>query len=200
MRTFIQNQTQTYLLSVERVVPCRQPFSAASAEVAAAKENLRKSKGACHASMNWSLFMARLGGIGNFPFAPGTVATVFAGVPMAWLLAGFSITVALTVIGLLFSLACYVAEKAEASLKRHDPREVVIDELIGYLVTMVGFPISLKSLLIGFLAFRLFDIWKPWPVSVLDERLPGGLGVVMDDVAAGCLAHLLLGVVLAAWR
>ncbi len=102
-------------------------------------------------------------------------------------------------LALLFFAACGVSSKAAAVLGREDPREIVIDELVGYLVTMVGLPFTFKSVVVGFFAFRLFDIWKPWPVRRFDEQLHGGLGIVMDDVAAGCYAHAAVWAVLALW-
>ena len=73
----------------------------------------------------------------------------------------------------------------------------MIDELAGFLVTMIGLPFTVESLVLGIAAFRLFDIWKPWPVSVLDERIKGGIGIVLDDVGAGVLAHVLVRIILA---
>ena len=148
---------------------------------------------------SWELFVARLGGVGASAVAPGSAATALAGIPAAWLLGWCASPLALGIVALLFLGSCYVAEIAAEQLHQHDPGEVVIDELVGYLVTMVGLPTSFKALMIGFLAFRLFDIWKPWPVRVFDEQLKGGLGIVMDDVAAGCYAHVLVWVLLALW-
>jgi phosphatidylglycerophosphatase A len=147
----------------------------------------------------WELFVARLGGVGASPVAPGSAATALVGIPAAWLLGWCAPPLAMSIIALIFFGSCYVAEQAAAQLHKHDPGEVVIDELVGYLVTMVGLPTGFKALMIGFLAFRLFDIWKPWPVRIFDEQLKGGLGIVMDDVAAGCYAHALAWAVLALW-
>jgi len=89
-------------------------------------------------------------------------------------------------------LSCYCAGVAEAEIGRIDPGEVVIDELVGFLITMFGLPLTLESLGLGIAGFRLMDIWKPWPVGFLQEKLKGGMAIVMDDVAAGVLAHLLV--------
>ena len=151
------------------------------------------------ASMGTALFWARLGWAGLSPFAPGTVATALVGIPCVWLLSLLPAAFAMGGLASLFFAACYVSNKAAAVLGREDPGEIVIDELVGFLVTMVGLPLTLKSLGVGFLAFRLFDIWKPWPVRRFDEQLHGGLGIVMDDVAAGCYAHALVWGVLAFW-
>jgi len=127
------------------------------------------------------------------------VATALVGIPCAWLLSALPAALAMWGLAALFFAACYSSSKAAAVLGREDPHEIVIDELVGYLVTMVGLPVTLKSVGVGFLAFRLFDIWKPWPVRRFDEQLHGGLGIVMDDVAAGFYAHAVVWGVLAVW-
>ncbi len=136
------------------------------------------------------LAMARLGGVGMVSPAPGTVATAVVGIPSAVLISLLSAPWDYGVVVLVFFLACLASARAASVLEDDDPRQVVIDELVGYLVTMAGLPVSLLSLATGFVAFRLFDIWKPWPISVLDRRLEGGLGIVADDVAAGLYAHV----------
>lgn len=135
------------------------------------------------------LQVALLGGLGKVPRAPGTVATVVAGIPAVCFLRALAEPLAFLLVVLLFLLGCYCAEAAETQMGRTDPGEVVIDELIGFLITMFGFPLTFESLLLGIASFRLMDIWKPWPVGLLEERLKGGVAIVMDDVAAGILAH-----------
>jgi phosphatidylglycerophosphatase A len=135
------------------------------------------------------LFIAQLGGLGKAPFAPGTVATIVAGIPSAILLSLVGESWALLLLVLLFIAGCYVAGAAETELQKTDPGEVVIDELVGFLITMFGFPISLQTLVLGVVSFRLLDIWKPWPVNAFEAKLKGGVGILMDDVAAGVIAH-----------
>ena len=72
-----------------------------------------------------------------------------------------------------------------------NPREVVIDELCGYLVAMTGHAVSFPSILTGFLLFRLFDIWKPWPIRSVESKLSGGAAIMIDDVLAGICANVL---------
>lgn len=155
--------------------------------------------GGIPAAMGSALFWARLGWAGLSPVGPGTVATALAGIPCAWLLAALPEPVGMGVLVLVFFAACLVSTRAAAVLGRKDPGEVVIDELVGYLVTMVGLPMTLKSVCVGFIAFRFFDIWKPWPVRCFEKQLEGGLGIVMDDVAAGCYAHAVVWMMLALW-
>lgn len=140
--------------------------------------------------------IARLGFLGKAPKAPGTVATVAAGVPLASILSLLPYGWACIVLTLIFLCACWVCGEAQRSLGRDDPREVVLDEIVGFLLTTIGIPVTPMSLLFAVLYFRAMDILKPWPVCVLDSQLKGGLGIVADDVAAGLYAHGLLAVTL----
>jgi phosphatidylglycerophosphatase A len=149
---------------------------------------------------SFSLFIAQVGGLGKVPFAPGTVASIVAGIPSAILLSLVGEWWALLLLVLLFIAGCYVAGAAETELQKTDPGEVVIDELVGFLITMLGFPITPHTLVLGIVGFRLFDIWKPWPINILDRKLKGGVGIMMDDVAAGVLAHVLVWIGLKVWR
>jgi len=142
------------------------------------------------------VLIALLGGIGRAPVAPGTVATFVAGIPFAVLLGLVPKPLSFIFLFLITLLACVASERASRELQDADPKEIVIDELVGYLVTMFCLPTTPMSLLLGFAAFRLFDIWKPWPIGMLDEKVKGGLGIVLDDVAAGVFASLLVWIIL----
>ncbi|GAB6095103.1 phosphatidylglycerophosphatase A [Desulfatiferula olefinivorans] len=146
------------------------------------------------------MFIATGGGAGRAKTAPGTVGTLV-GIPLYGLLSFFDTpalwpVICLSVIALII-LAVVVADRAVAILNADDPGCVVIDEIAGFLVTTAGIGFSLPSVILGFLLFRLFDIWKPFPVRYLEDTLPGGAGVVLDDVAAGIMAHIVLRVLLA---
>ena len=93
---------------------------------------------------------------------------------------------------LFIFFAVYIADAAEKILKQNDPNCIVIDEIAGMMVTLIGLPFNLTTIVLGFILFRILDILKPFPIRHLDKRIPGGLGVVADDVAAGVIAHLLL--------
>jgi phosphatidylglycerophosphatase A len=151
------------------------------------------------AATSLSLLIAQLGGLGKARFAPGTVATVFAGIPSVYLLSLVSTPWSLWVLGLLFISSCCFAGAAETELRKTDPAEVVIDELVGFLITMFGFPLTLHTLVLGLLSFRLLDILKPWPIRMFQEGLKGGVAIVMDDVAAGVLAHVVVWAGLKIW-
>ena len=144
--------------------------------------------------------VALLGGIGRFPYASGTVATILAGIPFACILGFLPLPVSIFLLSLVILVSCHVSEQTERAFQAHDPKEVVIDELAGYLVTMIGLPITVKSIFLGVVAFRLFDIWKPWPISFFDQKAKGGLGIVLDDVAAGVFAHISVWIILQLWN
>lgn len=140
--------------------------------------------------------VALLGKIGKFKTMPGTVATALVGIPAAIVWSWFSPPWSYGALALLFYLACWAAGLTERKYEQSDPREIVVDELVGFLVTMIGLHLSPLSLAVGFVAFRFFDIFKPWPISVLDRDVPGGPGIVLDDVASGMYAHAVVWIVL----
>lgn len=144
--------------------------------------------------------IATWGGAGLVGKAPGTVGTLCT-VPLWW---GLAWGENYLLYGLVTLTVCGAGWWAAARYSREtgvgDPREVVVDEAAGFLITMAGAPLSLPHLLAGFLLFRLFDIAKPWPVGYLDRRVHGGLGIMADDVAAGAMAWLLMNFVQAYWE
>lgn len=131
-------------------------------------------------------------GCGRSPYFPGTAGTL-GGLPLFWFFAqaGTIAYLALTVLFAGFSIVvAHFYEKHFA--KHHDPAELVIDEVAGFLVTMVMVPVTLAHVAMGFLIFRAFDMIKPFPVSLVDRKVPGGFGAVADDLLAGLLGNLLL--------
>lgn len=134
-------------------------------------------------------WIASILGLGKSRFAPGTVATLVAGVPCFLATGHLFWPFQLVFAGLVFALGCHASGKIERELQRTDPGEAVIDELCGFLVAMLGHPPTFVSILAGFVLFRLFDIWKPWPLRFLQENLHGGMGIMMDDVGAGIYAN-----------
>ncbi len=130
-------------------------------------------------------------GCGLVPFAPGTVGSL-AGVLIALPLAPkHPIYLALLSAGFL-PLAIWAADITEREEGRSDPGLVVVDEVLGQWMTLAGAThLNWRSYTAGFLLFRLFDIWKPAPVRQL-EKLPGGAGIVADDMMAGIYGALVL--------
>jgi len=136
-------------------------------------------------------FFATWGGTGLSPVAPGTVGTL-AAIPFYLVFVRLPLPLYLLSLTAFTFFACWVAGRAELLFREQDPGKIVIDEVVGYLVTMAGVPFSWKMVLTGFVLFRLFDILKPPPARWIDRNLKGGYGVVLDDVAAGLYACLLL--------
>ena len=137
------------------------------------------------------LGLASVGYIGFFPWIPGTVGTV-AGVAVFFLYSALPPVLYVVSTAGLTALACWASGKAEILLGRKDDRRIVIDEVAGYLVTMAFLPRTWAAVVGGFLFFRLLDIMKPFPAGRINDRMPGGPGVVLDDVVAGLYANLLL--------
>jgi phosphatidylglycerophosphatase A len=136
--------------------------------------------------------VATAGGAGYSPFAPGTCGTAVA-VPLAWLAAPLPLWAFVLVAAGITVVGIGAAAIADRAWGTHDSGRIVIDEVAGYFVTVAfADPASPAVLLLGFALFRLFDIVKPPPVRWIDRNLPGGAGVVLDDVAAGLGAGLVL--------
>ena len=137
------------------------------------------------------MFIATGAGSGYLPKAPGTWGTLV-GLLLWWPLAGLSLTAYLATVAVLFIVGVASAGAAEKILDRGDPGVVVIDEIVGVLIALAAAPLHPVAALAGFALFRLFDIAKPFPVGWLDRHLHGGLGIMLDDVAAGLYALLVL--------
>ena len=133
-------------------------------------------------------------GSGLSPVASGTFGTL-AAAPLVALSGIFSPLSSVLILMIMTLVAIWASQVVHNLLNRVDPSEVVIDEVAGFLLTMLWVPLSWGTLLAGFLLFRLFDIWKPWPAEPA-ERLHGGLGIVLDDLVAGLYANLGLRVIL----
>ncbi|HJP23425.1 MAG TPA: phosphatidylglycerophosphatase A [Alphaproteobacteria bacterium] len=133
-------------------------------------------------------------GSGRLPGWPGTWGSL-AALPLAWLLQGWLGPVGLAGAALLaFLVGCwasgvYVAAGPDSD---PDPSPVVIDEVAGQWLTLVVAPREIAWYALGFALFRLFDILKPWPISWLERRVPGALGIMIDDVAAAVFAMAIL--------
>ena len=137
------------------------------------------------------MFLATGCGVGYLPWAPGTWGSLVA-LPLHFVLDGLDARLYWTILAAIIALAIVAAGAAEKILDRKDPGVVVIDEVAGMLVTMIGAPQTLLAYGTGFLLFRFFDILKPFPVRWADQHLNGGVGIVMDDLLAGGYAWLCL--------
>jgi phosphatidylglycerophosphatase A len=132
-------------------------------------------------------------GAGHVSRAPGTVGTVV-GVVLYVPLTRLALPAYGVVVFVLFLLGVWCCHVADRELGTHDHPSIVWDEIVGYLITMLLAPPSWKCAAIGFVLFRLFDIWKPFPIRRL-ERLPGGLGIMTDDAFAGLYALVVMQIV-----
>jgi len=137
-----------------------------------------------------ALILATWFGIGLVPLVPGTFGTL-AAVPLILLLNYLGEWYGVFALVVITIVAIRVSDRTQELLGRTDPSAVVIDEVAGFLATMLLFPPSLVNVGLGFILFRFFDIVKPWPVRQT-ERLKGGFGIVVDDLLAGVYAHLVL--------
>jgi phosphatidylglycerophosphatase A len=130
-------------------------------------------------------------GTGALPYAPGTFGTIIA-IPFFLVLRSFSIELYIGILLILIIASMWLCEKVSKDIGVADHQGMCVDEIIGYLVTMTFAPATFKWILIGFLLFRLFDIWKPWPIRQVDQRFHGGVGVILDDVLAGIYSMIIL--------
>lgn len=140
------------------------------------------------------LFLATGFGVGYSPFAPGTLGTLLA-IPTYYFLSNiFSPIYEITLIGFFF-LAVWISEKAEIFFGKKDSPKIVIDEMMGFFISMLWVPKAFHFIMISFFLFRFFDILKPFPIRWLERRLEGGYGVVLDDIIAGVYANIILQII-----
>ena len=129
-------------------------------------------------------FLAFGFGAGKAPVAPGTFGTLV-GIPVYLLLQPMSALTYAVVVLLMFGLGVWLCHVTEKDLGVHDHPGIVWDEIVGYLITMFMVPAGWVWIVAGFFLFRLFDIWKPFPIRQIERRIQGGLGNMLDDALAG---------------
>jgi phosphatidylglycerophosphatase A len=134
-----------------------------------------------------ALILATWFGTGLLPFAPGTFGTLGA-VPLVLALQHYLLACRIPFFLLFLATAIWASGRAASLLDTPDPSQVVIDEVTGFLAATVLLRFSWQGLGAAFILFRVFDILKPFPVGFLDRKVKGGVGIVLDDVAAGCYA------------
>nr|VFJ47565.1 MAG: phosphatidylglycerophosphatase [Candidatus Kentron sp. DK] len=130
-------------------------------------------------------------GAGLSPFAPGTMGTLI-GVAFYLVLYPLPLSWYLPIVAVSFILGIRLCEKTARALGVHDHPAIVWDEIVGFLITMIAAPTGWEWILAGFGLFRLFDILKPWPIGVIDARVRGGFGIMLDDLLAGVYGLILL--------
>lgn len=136
-------------------------------------------------------------GAGLFPRAPGTAGSLVALIPWWFVLRGLPLAWYVAVLALAFALGVWACNVAGKRLGVDDHRALVWDEFVGQWIALCAAPSGWPWMVAGFLLFRLFDVWKPWPIRVADRRVHDGFGVMLDDVLAGIYALILMQI--AAW-
>ncbi|MEX0299903.1 MAG: phosphatidylglycerophosphatase A [Kordiimonas sp.] len=149
-----------------------------------------------HLSFWWSTVF----GVGLFKPAPGTWGSL-AAVVLGYALIenGFSLIALLVLTTLITLISIWAINDIEAKSGIHDAGEIVIDEVAGQWIALVPFYFftgHVATYLLSFALFRLFDIWKPWPIGPIDKHVSGGLGVMIDDIVAGVFAAMVLWFIL----
>lgn len=140
---------------------------------------------------NKIMLFATWGNVGNKFIVPGTFGTFF-GFPLYFLVSLFDASYAFLFILAFILFSVFIAEEAEKNVGEKDPGCIVIDEVAGALVTFAFVPFTFTSFWAGFFIFRFFDITKIYPIKALEQRIPGGAGIVLDDIAAGIMSNIVL--------
>jgi phosphatidylglycerophosphatase A len=142
--------------------------------------------------LHFCAFWIALGfGVGLLKGAPGSYATFIIGIPLYWIIHTWQVNY-YPVLLIVIILGIVICSTASRMLNHSDDPSIVWDEVCGYLLTMLNAPDGFIWILLGFLLFRLFDIWKPWPIYIFDKHVKGGIGIILDDLLAGVYAWLCL--------
>jgi phosphatidylglycerophosphatase A len=145
--------------------------------------------------MNYFIVMLATGfGVGYSPIAPGTMGTLLS-IPIYLFLSQIPSPLYELTLLTFFFLASWISEQAQKYWATKDDQRIVIDEMMGFLITMLWIPRTIFFISMGFILFRFFDILKPFPIRRLEKRWKGGFGVVLDDVAAGVYVNIILQII-----
>jgi len=143
-------------------------------------------------------FMAFCGGTGLIPFAPGTFGSLMGVFLFSWTVSinqfnSFLMQIMIA-IGLLIA-GFWICDASSKALKTHDHPGIVWDEMAAMYAILIFQPMTPKAWVMAFILFRIFDIWKPWPIRYLDKKVTGGIGIMLDDIVAG-LATIIVCILL----
>jgi len=147
--------------------------------------------------MNWKKIIATGFGTGYLPIGPGSWGT-FPGMLLCWAMQPLPVFGYVIVVILLAMAGVYLAGVVEPEFGKKDPGQIVIDEIVAFPITMFLIPVGWGTMVLGFFLNRLLDTIKPWPCHRL-EKLPGGWGIMMDDLFAGVYSCLLMHAALYKW-
>jgi phosphatidylglycerophosphatase A len=137
------------------------------------------------------IFLATGCYVGFSPLVPGTTGTL-AAIPIYFLISRLSPLYYAVIVFGSTCIAVWASDGAEVLLRAKDCRYIVIDEMVGFLVTMFMVPPTWGNILLGFFLFRALDIVKPYPIRTVEERARGGYGIVFDDIIAGIYANVII--------
>jgi phosphatidylglycerophosphatase A len=136
-------------------------------------------------------FLAYGFGTGLAPFAPGTFGTLPA-VVLFWFMAPLGAGTYAGIVAVMFVAGIFICGQTARDVGATDPGFIVYDEIVGFLVAMYLMPADWRWMAAGFVVYRVFDIWKPWPIHAAEERLGLGSGIMTDDVIAGLYSLAIL--------
>jgi len=131
-------------------------------------------------------------GIGFLQYMPGTFGTLLMGVPSYILISYLTIRYYIIIVFLGILLGIRICSLAERVLHEADAPAIIWDEVCGYWLTMLGAPTGITWIVVGFFAFRFFDIVKPWPINLIQQKVHGGLGIMLDDIMAAIYASCII--------
>ena len=141
--------------------------------------------------------------IGKIKYAPGTVASLITCLAFLLLISIFNLSVILLFTLIIFCYSFLAINNSFQDFRTEDPQEIVIDEVVGQMLPLLAIPIYETLYLLpkiyycvaAFLAFRLFDIWKPYPISYVDNNVKGALGIMLDDILASSYSIIALTII-----
>ena len=151
----------------------------------------------------FNLFFLTLLNIGKIKYAPGTIASFLTCLLFLFLINIFSILILLLSTFIIFCYSFLAINNSFDTFDRNDPQEIVIDEVVGQMLPLLAIPVyetlylapKIYYCFAAFLLFRLFDIWKPFPISYVDNNTKGALGIMLDDIIAGIFTDIILSLV-----
>ena len=152
---------------------------------------------------NINLFFLTFFFIGRIKYIPGTIASFFACILFLFLTSAFNIFIVLLITLIIFIYSFFAINNSFDKFKSEDPQEIVIDEVVGQMLVLLPLPVyeTLYPLLIiyycvtAFFLFRLFDIWKPYPISYVDNKVKGASGIMLDDILASIYSIIILTII-----
>lgn len=134
-------------------------------------------------------------GSGLSPIMPGTCGTIM-GVIWYLLLCKLPFWIYLSFIVIAYGIGIWICENVSNKLGVHDYPGIVWDEMVGFWITMIGIPCDIMTVISGFVLFRIFDIWKPWPISWVNNNIKGGHGIMFDDLLAAIPSCVILNLIM----